>query len=142
MRWLLLDEVLEIKKGIKSCALSHIPDTEISQEVLLIEMIAQTGGLLLGAENNFKDDVVFAKIEAFQFPLKGHPREVVEIIATPETLRPEGSWIEGIVKNSRGVFAQGKLMLMNVGSLVPGRQFSTTFPETFMKHFQIRSKVQ
>ena len=142
MRWIFFDEILEIKKGAHVRALGRLPETDISPEVLLIEMMAQAGGILLGAENDFKEDVVFAKIEATQFPAKIYPHEVVEVFVKPETLRAEGSWVEGTVKNSRAVFATGKIMLMNAGALVSGKKTSTTFHERFMQHFKIRAKVQ
>lgn len=142
MRWLLLDEVLEIKKGNSARSKSRIPKTAYSTEVLLLEMMAQTGGVLLGAENDFKDDVIFAKIEFAQFPAVGFPDEPVEIIAIADGLRPEGSWVQGTVKNDRAVFAAARIMLMNAGKLVSGKTASTTFHPEFMHHFKILEKIK
>lgn len=142
MRWLLLDEILEIKKGESARSKSRIPATNYSAEVLLLEMMAQTGGVLLGAENDYKDDVIFAKIEAAQFPAVGFPDEPIEIIAVADGLRPEGSWVQGTVKNARAVFATARIMLMNAGTLVPGKTVSTTFHPEFMNHFKIREKIK
>ena len=142
MRWLLLDEVIEIQKGSSAKTRSRVPDAEVSAEVLLIEMMAQTGGLLVGAENDYKDDVIFAKIETASFPLTGVPGEKIEIKAVSEQCRPEGSWIEAVVESPRGVLAAAKLMLVHAGALVPGKKASTTFHEAFMNHFKIREKVR
>jgi 3-hydroxyacyl-[acyl-carrier-protein] dehydratase len=142
MRWTLLDEILEIQKGVRVRSRSHVPAGEINQEPLLLEMMAQTGGILMGAEKEFKDDVVFAKIETASFPIKGSAGEPLEIIAEAEHLRPEGSWIQAEVRNSRGTIAAAKLMLVNAGSLVPGKETSTTFHETFMKHYKVWDKIK
>jgi 3-hydroxymyristoyl/3-hydroxydecanoyl-(acyl carrier protein) dehydratase len=141
MRWVLLDEVIEIRKGVQVRAKSRVPEAEASPEVLLLEMMAQAGGMLLGAENDYKDDVVFAKIEAASYPLKALPGEAIEIKAVSDSLRPEGSWIEAEVSSSRGNLAKAKFMLVNAGALVPGKTSSTTFHEAFMKHYKVREKI-
>lgn len=142
MRWILLDEVLEIQKGVRARTRSRVPGAEFSPEVLLLEMMAQTGGLLLGAENDFKEDVLFAKIESASFPLKGNPGESIEILAASDHLRPEGSWMEARVQNARGTLAQAEFMLVNAGALVPGKTASTTFHERFMDYYKVREKIR
>ncbi len=142
MRWLLLDEIVEIRKGVQARSKSRIPASEVSPEILLMEMMAQTGGILLGAENEFKDNVVFAKIETSEFPNPGLPGESIEITASCESIRAEGSWIEAKVYNSRAVFARARLMLVCAGALVPDQSHSITFHEAFMNHFKVLEKIQ
>jgi 3-hydroxymyristoyl/3-hydroxydecanoyl-(acyl carrier protein) dehydratase len=142
MRWVLLEEVVEIQKGKSAKTRARVPQAEFSPEVLLLEMMAQTGGLLMGAENDFKDDVIFAKIESASFPLRGNPGDPIEILATADHLRPEGSWIEAVVQHSRGTLAAAKLMLAHAGALVPGKTASTTFHNTFMSHYKVREKIR
>ena len=67
MRWLLLDEVLTIRKGELARSRGRIPGGTFSPEPLLIEMMAQTGAVLLGAEDDFSKDMVFAKIQEANF---------------------------------------------------------------------------
>lgn len=142
MRWAVLDEIIKIEKGKSVLARSHVPQEDISPEVLFIEMMAQSGGLLLGAEKDFKEDVVFAKIDFSIFPMPGQEGETLEIRVEAETLRPEGAWVLGKVSCPRGILAEARLMLACAGTLVPGKNDSTTFHEFFMKHFEIREKVQ
>ncbi len=142
MRWLLLDEITEIQKGRSARSLSRIPSAAVSSEILLIEMMAQTGGVLLGAENEFKDNVVFAKIETSEFLQQGRPGEAIEILAVSDALKPEGSWIDAVVQNSRAVFAKARIMLVSAGKLVPDQVHSITFHEAFMNHFKVKEKVQ
>lgn len=142
MRWLLLDEIIEIQKGCSAKSRGRIPSFEVSPEVLLIEMMAQTGGVLLGAENEFKDNVVFAKIETSDFPEQGEPGESVEVTAVSGELRAEGSWVDAVVQNSRAVFARARFMLVSAGNIVPGVTHSITFHDAFMNHFKVKEKVR
>lgn len=143
MRWLLIDEILEIKKGKSARCKSRVPTGgEFSPEVLLIEMMAQCGGVLLGAENDYKDDVIFGKIEGAEFPLPGMAGETIEITALAEMIREEGTWVEANITSSRGVLAAAKIMLMKPGPLVPGKQESTTFHPAFIQHFKVKERVQ
>ena len=64
-------------------------------------MMAQTGGLLVGAESDYKNDVVFAKIEHATFsevPVSGTP---ITIEACADGLAPEGGWIERYYERRR-----------------------------------------
>ena len=141
MRWLLLDEVLSIQKKSKVCTRSRVPEGPVSAEPLLMEMMAQTGGLLLGAEKNFQDDIIFAKIETADF-FDPRPGEAVEIEASSESLRPEGSWMDASIKAQDGRrVAQSRFLLMSVGRLAPGVQEPIVFHEAFMNHFQVREKL-
>ncbi len=142
MRWLVLDEVVEIKKGKSVRAKSRVPDTEVSPEMLMIEMMAQAGGILLGAENDFQDNVVFAKIEEAKFYPGFLAGDFLEIEAVAETLRTEGSWIRGRIEGVRGKVAEAKLMLASAGELAAGAKESITFHPMFMEHFRIREKVK
>ena len=142
MRWLVLDEVLMIERKGAACSRSHVPDQEFSAELLLIEMMAQTGALLLGLEKDFSDDVIFAKIEVADFCQPMKPGESIQIKATSENIRSEGSWIDGEVFNQTGALARARLLLMNVGHLLPGETKPITFHKAFMDHFKIREKIK
>ena len=145
MRWILLDEVVGIEKKKWAHAKSRIPSRGFSRELLLLEMMAQTGGLLLGAESDFQDDLIFAKIEKARFFHNSHPipeGENIYIEATSESLRPEGSWIDGWIKGPKGKIAESRFLLVNVKRLIPGFSKPITFHEAFMNYFQVRQKVK
>ena len=142
MRWLLLDEIVVIEKGVRAISRSRVPDRKISREVLILEMMAQTGGLLLGAEINFDGDVVFGKVEKAEFTPWLKPGEELEIEATSENLRPEGAWIDGKVSRGDATIAQARLLLTNAGKLVGQATESVTFHKAFMDHFGVRAKVK
>ena len=108
----------------------------------MIEMMAQTGGMLLGAFDDYTTDVIFAKIENAQFSSDWQAGEPIEISATSENLRTEGAWIDGEIKNESGCVAKARLLLMNAGKLNAAGDSSTTFHPAFMNHFKIREKVR
>lgn len=142
MRWALLDEVLEIEKGNRAQARARVPRSEYSPQVLMIEMMAQTGALLVGAESQFQQDVVFAKIEEASFEKRTPPGAPVFIEAVCDQIRPEGSWVEGSIRDPNGTVARSRLLLINVGRLVPGAAHSITFHEAFLNHYKILEKVR
>ena len=141
MRWLLLDEVLSIEKQKRASARSRVPQAPFSAEFLMIEMMAQTGALLVGLEKDFEEDLIFAKIESAVFYPGFKPGESIHIEASADGLSSEGGWLEADIKTSRGLAAKARFLLMNVGHLVPGRKKSITFHDAFMEHFRIKEKI-
>lgn len=142
MRWLLLDEVLSIERQKQALSRSRVPQAEYSAELLMIEMMAQTGALLVGAEKDFSEDLIFAKIESAVFYPGFDPGDTLQIKAAAEQLGSEGGWLDAEMTGPRGTAAKARFLLMNVSRLVPGRAKSITFHEAFMDHFQIREKVK
>ena len=142
MRWILLDEILNIQKGSRALTRSHVPDAPFSAELLMVEMMAQTGALVLGAEKDFQQDIIFAKIESVSFSDDRRLGEPVEIEAASENLRPEGAWFDAVVRGGRGMIAEGRFLIMDVGHLVPGSEKPITFHDAFMNHFHVRSKIK
>jgi len=142
MRWLLLEEIVSVEKGSKAVARGRIPNESVSTEILLMEMMAQTGGLLIGAESDFSNDIVFTKIEKATFSLPRSSGDEIMIVARSENLRPEGAWLDAqITGNSGEMIAQSRFLLMNVGKLRGEATTSITFHHAFMNHFNVRNKV-
>ncbi|MSR78403.1 MAG: hypothetical protein EXS63_09330 [Candidatus Omnitrophica bacterium] len=144
MRWLLLDEILKIEKGKIAQTRSHFPaaDCEFSPEPLLLEMMAQTAALLLGAESHYEKDLIFAKIESAEFKGSGQPKEALWIEAVSEELRPEGAWLDCVIRTECEEIASARLFLIHIDRLIPGQTNSVTFHEAFMNHFNVREKLK
>ncbi len=141
MRWVLLDEVLKIEKGKAAYTAGRIPSGDFGAEVLMIEMMAQTGALLLGAESDYSRDLVFAKIQEAEF-LEGYcSGDRVEIKAASENLHPEGAWINAEMTAGGRPVARANLMLMIVGHFTEGNEKPITFHEAFMNHYRVREKL-
>jgi hypothetical protein len=141
MRWLLLEKVHSIRKGEKAVASAKVPQAPYSSEVLFVEMMAQTGGLLVGAESDYQRDLVFAKIEhatITRVPKSGTP---LQVEAWSESLGAEGGWLEATITCDDGLVARAKLLLMAVKGLSAEQTKSITFHEAFMDHFNVREKI-
>jgi len=141
MRWLLLDKVHSIHKGKKAVTSSKVPQAPYSPEVLFVEMMAQTGGLLVGAESDYQKDLVFAKIENAAISNVPKPGTPIQIEAWSESLGTEGGWLEATITCAEGTVATAKLLLMAVTGLATGQVGSITFHEAFMNHFNVREKI-
>lgn len=141
MRWLLLEKVHSIHKGRRAVASAKVLQAPYSSEVLFIEMMAQTGGLLVGAESDYQKDLIFAKIENATITRIPEPGTLLQIEAGSESLGADGGWLEATITCDDGPVAQAKILLMAVSGLSPGKTKSVTFHEDFMNHFNIRGKV-
>ena len=79
MRWIWIDRFLEFRRGksaraIKNLSLvedifaDHFPGFPIMPAALILEGLAQTGGILVGDVNDFQEKVVLAKVPWARFP--------------------------------------------------------------------------
>lgn len=106
MRWIWIDRFLEFHSGksaraVKNLSLAedyfadHFPGYPVMPGSLMLEGLAQTGGILVGEANDFREKVILAKIPRARFL-----RDVLageELIYEVELLhlRPEGAAIQG-----------------------------------------------
>jgi len=108
MRWLWLDRFLDFRRGksaraVKNLSLAedvfaeHYPGYPIMPAALILEGLAQTGGILVGEANDFKEKVVLAKILSARFTREAVAGEVLVYDVEVLTLRPEGASIRGKV---------------------------------------------
>src|ERR1700726_4717343 len=79
MRWLWIDRFLEFRSGhsakaVKNLSLAedhfadHFPGYPVMPACLILEGLAQTGGILVGEANQFREKVVLAKVPKAVFP--------------------------------------------------------------------------
>lgn len=102
----------------------------------LVEFIAQAGAILLGAESDFKEDVIFTKIEGVQFLSRPETGKRLDIEVEPESLRREGGWFLGRIFQEGKRIAEGRVLLMNIGRLRPDGDGPITFPEQLIEGFE------
>lgn len=101
----------------------------------MIEMIAQTGGVLLGLGVDFKKEVILTKIASARFSRPVAPPCQFEIETQIEDAREEGAWIAGVVRLGNEVVAEAKILLVTMENL-DGRK-NIVFSDTFLKHFDV-----
>ena len=108
MRWLWIDRFLtfESKKAaraVKALSLAedifadHFPGYPVMPACFILEGLAQTGGILVGEANDFKEKVVLAKINAARFAREAVAGECLLYDVEMLILRPEGASVAGKV---------------------------------------------
>jgi 3-hydroxyacyl-[acyl-carrier-protein] dehydratase len=106
MRWIWIDRFLEFHSGksakaVKNLSLAedyfadHFPGYPVMPGVLILEGLAQTGGILVGEANDFKEKVVLAKVPSARFHREVLAGEQLVYEIEVLTLRPEGASVAG-----------------------------------------------
>src|SRR5207248_6418819 len=108
MRWIWIDRFLSFESGKSARAVknlshaedlftAHFPGYPIMPAALILEGLAQTGGILVGEANDFKEKVVLAKITSARFHREALAGETLLYDVEMVTLRPEGASVVGKV---------------------------------------------
>ena len=147
MRWDLIEKFEMIKKGRVAKAFrnfsghedffaEHFPGNPLVPEPLLIEMIAQAGGVLFGLGLDFKKEVILAKILKADFFEAARPPCRLVVEARLDEEREEGAWISGTVKAGSQMTAKATLLLVTLDSLQENKT-KIVFNDDFLEHFDI-----
>jgi 3-hydroxyacyl-[acyl-carrier-protein] dehydratase len=108
MRWLWIDRFVKFEsrkaaRAVKTLSLAedyfadHFPGYPVMPACLILEGLAQTGGILVGEANDFKEKVVLAKITSAKFHREAIAGETLLYDVELLTLRPEGASVVGKV---------------------------------------------
>ena len=101
MRWIWIDRFEEFVRGERATAIKcvsrsedhlhdHFPGDPQMPASLMIEGMAQTGGILLGHANDFAHLVILAKVPKVTFHRAAYPGDVLRYEATVQTLGEQG----------------------------------------------------
>lgn len=121
MRWFWIDRFTEFVSGqsavaVKSVSLSEEPVDEYAPgrtyfpSSLIIEGLAQTGGLLLSQVSDFKDRVVLAKISSSKFYCEAYPGDTLTYRVAMQNQLANGAIVQGT--SHIGDKLQGEIELM------------------------------
>src|SRR5262245_23575716 len=108
MRWIWIDRFLTFESGKSARALKnlslaedyfadHFPGFPVMPGPLILEGLAQTGGILVGEANDFREKVVLAKIPWARFHREAMAGEQLIFAVELLHLRPEGAAVGGRV---------------------------------------------
>lgn len=111
MRWIWIDRFVEFHRGesaraVKNLSLAedyfrdHYPGYPVMPGSLILEGLAQTGGILVGEANDFREKVVLAKFPSVRFHGEAFPGDQLIYEAKILTLRTEGASVAGRVYRS------------------------------------------
>lgn len=125
MRWIWIDRFLEFQSGKSARALKnlslaedhfadHFPGFPVMPGSLILEGLAQTGGILVGEANDFREKVVLAKINWARFQREAMAGQ--ELIYSVELLhlRPEGAAIHGRVTTGDDLIVEAEIFFAHL----------------------------
>jgi len=106
MRWFWIDRFTEFESGRRAVAVKNVSLAEdhlhqhfrlfpVMPPPLVIEGLAQTGGLLVNEAHGFTKRVVLAKISKAKFHTVAEPGDTLTYTSTVEDLRPDGAFTSG-----------------------------------------------
>ena len=120
MRWIWIDKFVEFESGKHAAALKcatlaedHMHDLypafPIVPHSLIVEGMAQTGGMLVGEVRDFREKVILAKITRATFHRIVRPGDTIRFDATVEQMNDTGASITGRVRlaNASGTQSLG-----------------------------------
>src|ERR1700675_4776445 len=125
MRWLWIDRFLEFHRGksaraVKNLSLAedifaeHFPGWPVMPAALILEGLAQTGGILVGEANQFREKVVLAKVPKAVFHRDMTAGEQLTYEVEILNLRPEGASVGGRVLVEGVVTAEAEIFFAHL----------------------------
>jgi 3-hydroxyacyl-[acyl-carrier-protein] dehydratase len=125
MRWVWIDRFVEFvsresAKAVKNLThaedyfAGHFPGFPVMPASLILEGLAQTGGILVGEANDFKEKVVLAKIPSAKFHREALAGETLTYEVKVLTLREEGASIAGRVLVGEELIAEAEIFFAHL----------------------------
>src|SRR5262245_47865924 len=125
MRWIWIDRFTEFRRGefaqaLKQWSLAedlfveHFPGYPVVPAALLIEGLAQTGGILVGEANDYREKVILAKIPRAKFHREALAGQQLIFEVELLHLRPEGAAVQGRVLVNDALLAEAELFFAHL----------------------------
>ncbi len=134
MRWIWIDKFTEFEPGRRAVSLKnvtlaeehlhdHFPGYPTMPASIMIEAMAQTGGILVGYERKFKEKVILAKINKASFYEIVRPGETLILEAVIDNIADEAASITGTIKSGDTLIADIKMMFSHIDNNMAGLEF-------------------
>jgi 3-hydroxyacyl-[acyl-carrier-protein] dehydratase len=125
MRWIWIDRFVSFESGkaavaVKNLSLAedhfadHMPGYPVMPAPLILEGLAQTGGILVGDANNFKKNVVLAKIPKAHFQRDALAGETLTYTATLAQISDVGGMVNGTVHVGDELIGEAEIFFAHV----------------------------
>jgi 3-hydroxyacyl-[acyl-carrier-protein] dehydratase len=125
MRWIWIDRFVEFRRGksaraVKNLSLAedhfadHFPGYPVMPGSLILEGLAQTGGILVGEVNDYQEKVVLAKIPYARFQREVLAGEQLTYEAEILHLRPEGAAVQGRARVGEEVIVETEIFFAHL----------------------------
>lgn len=130
MRWFWIDRFVEFESGIRAKAIKnvtlaeehlhdHFPGFAIMPASLIIEGLAQTGGILLGEKNDFEHIVILAKVPKVTFHSWACPGDTLVYEATLMDARDEGGSVTCTAHVGERLVADAEIVFVHLDQSDP-----------------------
>ena len=134
MRWIWIDRFLEFESGRRAVTVKNVSLAEehlhdhweafpIMPASLMIEGMAQTGGILVGQARGFKEKVVLAKISKAEFADVVVPGDQLTYEAVIENVVEQAASVCGTVRRNGEIIGEINLMFSHVDQNMAGLEF-------------------
>ncbi len=125
MRWIWIDRFTHFESrktatAVKNLSMAedhfdeHFPGFPVMPAPLILEGLAQTGGILVGEANDFKLNVVLAKIPKAKFHREAMPGETLSYTTEILHLADEGAAVKGTVTSAGEPVADAEIFFAHV----------------------------
>ncbi len=142
MGWCWIDRFIEFRSGafakaVKSISLAeehlrdHFDGYPVMPHALILEGIAQTGGLLVCEYNDFSEKVILAKVPKAEFHFEAVPGDTLTYTVTLEDIQPGGARVSAT--SHRGEELQAELDIVFVHLPADHHSNNSFDPETFLR---------
>jgi 3-hydroxyacyl-[acyl-carrier-protein] dehydratase len=125
MRWLWIDRFVAFESGRSATAVKalsaaedhfadHFPGYPVMPAALLLEGLAQTGGILAGEARGFKEKVVLAKVPTAAFHRDAVAGELLTYKVELVDLRDEGAVVKGTITADGDPVAEAEIFFAHL----------------------------
>ena len=127
-------------KAIKNISLAeehlhdHFTNYPMIPNSLVIEGLAQTGGLLLCEYSQFAEKVILAKIPKAEFFCEAVPGDTLTYTATIEYVEPEGAMVSATSHKGNLLHAQAEIVFAHLNDSHRGSLFD---PKVFLRMMRL-----
>jgi 3-hydroxyacyl-[acyl-carrier-protein] dehydratase len=131
MRWFWIDRFTQFESGrsataVKNVSLAeghlhdHFPGAPLMPNSLVIEGLAQTGGLLVAQHGDFEERVVLAKVAKARFHFSATPGDTLVYQVTIDDIHKDGAIISGTSHVGPRLQAEVQLFFAHLSETVAG----------------------
>ncbi len=125
MRWFWIDRYTEFESGqyataIKNVSLTeehlhdHFPSAPLMPNPLVVEGMAQTGGLLVAQHSDFEERVVLAKLARAQFHFSAVPGDTLTYRMTIDDIHEDGAIVSGTSHVGQRLQAEARMLFVHL----------------------------
>lgn len=141
MRWIWIDKFIEFESGQRATAIKnvslaeehlhdHFPGYPVMPASLILEGLAQTGGLLVGEHNRFEEKVILAKVSKAVFHFLAVPGDTLRYTAVVGSITEAGARVAATSHVGDRLQAEAEIMFAHLDDT--GRAKTLFEPKNFV----------